>query len=54
MKLDDQYPFHGAHGRLTYDLLDKKEHHTMELVIPSTAWLTHKKKQRIPKVNVFQ
>ena len=24
IKLDDKYPFHGAHGRLTYDLHDKK------------------------------
>ena len=24
IKLDDKYPFHNAHGRLTYDLHDKK------------------------------
>ena len=23
MKLDDKYPLHGAHGRLTYDIHDK-------------------------------
>ena len=24
LKLDDQNPFHGAHGRLTYDLHEEK------------------------------
>ena len=43
-KLDDKYPYHGAHGRLTYDSHDKTGYHTSESIIPRTVKLTQKTK----------
>ena len=35
IKPDDKYPFHGAHGRLTYDLYDKNWISHIEMNNPS-------------------
>ena len=44
IKLDDKYPFHGAHGRLPYDLPDKNWIPHIEYQTLLTAKLTQKTK----------
>ena len=51
-KLDDQYPYHGAHGRLTDDLYDKTRIPHIVFNNPSNC-KADTKKQRLPKILIF-
>ena len=52
IRLDTKYPFHGAHGRLTYDLHDRNWIPNIGINNPSNCKADTKNK-RIPRNNVF-
>ena len=42
IRLDEKYPYHGAHGRLTYDIHDKHWIPHIGIIIHQTAKQTQK------------
>ena len=53
IKLDDIYPFHGAHGRLTYDLQDKKWIPQIGINNPSNCKADTKKNKGYQEIMFF-